>query len=243
MKKIAFYVEGLTEQFFINKLLIEIAGKKNIHIELQQFQGIGKPKKNVYPKSSSQPINPKHHALIFDCVGDGGVKPRILENCADLFAQGYTEIIGLLDLYPRLNLEKFENDLKNGIQKNGKIITQPLPNNTEIIVAVNEVETWFLAEFNHLKFIDEMLNIQFIETRLGFNLCKDDMTLREHPALDLHNIYQLAGKAYMDSNGKKQKNRVERTVECLDYGDIYLKISKKIIKLNDLITKINNFLT
>ncbi len=39
MKKIAFYVEGLTEQFFINKLLIEIAGQKNIEIELRQFQG------------------------------------------------------------------------------------------------------------------------------------------------------------------------------------------------------------
>jgi hypothetical protein len=37
MKKIAFYVEGQTEQFFINKLLIEIAGRKNIEIELKKF--------------------------------------------------------------------------------------------------------------------------------------------------------------------------------------------------------------
>ena len=35
MKKIAFYVEGQTEQFFVKTLLIEIAGYKNIEIELE----------------------------------------------------------------------------------------------------------------------------------------------------------------------------------------------------------------
>lgn len=80
MKKIAFYVEGQTEQFFINKLLIEIAGQKNIQIELQQFQGVGKPTKSIYPKTTAQPQNPQHFALIFDCKGDGGVKPRILQD-------------------------------------------------------------------------------------------------------------------------------------------------------------------
>ena len=36
MKKIAFFVEGQTEQLFINKLLIEIAGQKNILVELSR---------------------------------------------------------------------------------------------------------------------------------------------------------------------------------------------------------------
>ena len=71
MKKIAFYVEGQTEQFFINKLLIEITGKKNIQIELQQFQEVGKPTKSVYPKTAANPQNPQHFTLIFDCMGDG----------------------------------------------------------------------------------------------------------------------------------------------------------------------------
>jgi hypothetical protein len=65
MKKIAFYVEGQTEQFFINKLLIEIAGYKNIEIELEQFQGAKKGKnKSIYPKTSSQPVNPRELALL-----------------------------------------------------------------------------------------------------------------------------------------------------------------------------------
>ena len=43
MKRIAIFVEGQTEQIFVNKLLIEMAGKKNIAIELKRFAGIGKP--------------------------------------------------------------------------------------------------------------------------------------------------------------------------------------------------------
>lgn len=243
MKKIAFYVEGVTEQFFINKLLIEIAGQKNIEIELQQFQGVGKPKKIIYPKTVSQSVNPKHHALIFDCVGDGGVKPRILEDHQRLFSQGYSEIIGLLDLYPRLDLIKFENELTNGTQRNGRAITAPLPPNTDIIVAVNEVESWFLSEYTHFKRIDISLTDSLITSKVGFNPCTDDMTLRTHPAMDLHEIYRLANKAYMDSNGRKRKNRIEKTVECLDYANIYIKLSNSITKLNELISKIDIFLT
>jgi hypothetical protein len=243
MKKIAFYVEGLTEQFFINKLLIEIAGQKNIEIELRQFRGANKGyKTDIYPKTSSQPVNPKHHALILDCVGDGGVKPRILEDYQRLFSKGYSEIIGLLDLYPKTDLAKFENELIKGTVKNGRTITQPLPKNTDIVVAVNEVESWFLSECTHFKCIDNILTNSLIISNMGFDPCTDDMTLRSHPAMDLHTIYQLADQSYMDSNGRKRKNKVERTVECLDYADIYITLRCRILKLKQLISKIDSFL-
>lgn len=244
MKKIAFYVEGQTEQFFINKLLIEIAGYKNIEIELEQFQGSKKGQnKSIYPKTSSQSVNPKHYALIVDCVGDQSVKSRIMEEYQSLLAQGYTEIVGLLDLYPRPNLAKFENELIHGTVKRGRQVTLPLPLNTSIIVAVNEVEAWFLSECTHFACIDQHLTNSFIISKVGFDPCTDDMTLRFHPAQDLHDIYQLANKAYMDSKGNKPRNRVERTVECLDYANIYINLTNKITKLRELISKIDAFLT
>ncbi|MCP4353872.1 MAG: hypothetical protein GY795_51145 [Desulfobacterales bacterium] len=244
MKKIAFYVEGLTEQFFINKLLIEIAGQKNIEIELRQFQGARRGHRtDIYPRTTSQPVNPQHHALILDCVGDGGVKPRILEDYQRLFSRGYSEIIGLLDLYPRADLTRFENELVNGTIINGRTITQPLPINTEIIVAVDEVESWFLSECTHFTCIDNVLTNSLIISNMNFDPCTDDMTLRSHPAMDLHTIYQLANHSYMDSQGKKRKRRIERTVECLDYADIYIMLRYRITKLNQLISKIDNFLT
>ncbi len=243
MKKIAFYVEGLTEQLFINKLLIEIAGQKNIEIELERFQGAGKTRgKEIHPKTTSQPINPKHYALILDCAGDGGVKSRILEDYQGLFSQGYSEIVGLLDLYPESDLAKLEAYLANGVEKNGRLIIPALPSNTTIIVAVREVESWFLSECNHFQCIDETLDNSFITSKVGFNPCTDDMTTLNHPAGELHKIYQLAGKIYVGSNGRKRKNRIEKTVECLDYAGIYIALRNRITKLNNLISKIDGFL-
>jgi hypothetical protein len=39
MKKIAFFVEGQTEQFFINRLLREIANDKTIATDLRVLRG------------------------------------------------------------------------------------------------------------------------------------------------------------------------------------------------------------
>lgn len=220
MKKIAFYVEGVTEQLFINKLLIEIAGYKNIEIELECFQGVGKPhNKATYPQTRSQPINPKHHALILNCSGDGSVKSRILEDYQRLFSQGYIEIVGLLDLYPRPDLAKFEDSLFNGVINKGRLIIPALPSKTSIIVAVREIESWFLSECQHFQCVDAMLSNAFIISGVGFNPCIDDMTRLDHPAGTLHRIYQLAGKSY-----KKHRNEIEQTVECLDYSELYLTL-------------------
>lgn len=239
MKKIAFYVEGQTEQLFINKLLIEIAGQKNIQIELQRFQGVGKATKSIYPKTTAQPQNPQHFALIFDCMGDGGVKRRILEDAVSLFNQGYSEVIGLIDLHPRTDLAKFENELSNGTLRNGRRVTQPLPNDTSIVIAVREIEDWFLAECNHYTCIDGSLTLDTTQiANLGFNPCIDDLTLRNTTAAeDLKSVYQLVGKTY-----EKSKKKVERTVECLDYANLYVEVSSKVSKFNELIDKINKFL-
>jgi len=242
MKKIAFYVEGQTEQFFINKLLIEIAGKKNIEIELQKFQGVGRPVKSIYPKTTAQPQDPQHFALIFDCVGDGGVKSRILQDAGSLFNQGYSEVVGLRDLYPLLltDLSRFENELNYGTVRNERTIIPPLPNGTSIVIAVREIEDWFLAECYHYGYISTSLVLDSTQiANLGFNPCSDDLTLRVGSAAhDLKTVYELARETY-----KKTKNKIERTVECLDYTNLYINIRYRISKLNELITKIDNFLT
>ena len=241
MKKIAIFVEGQTEQFFINKLLIEIAGEKNIAIILKKFIGKGQPKKDVYPKSLSQGISPKHTALIYDCGSDESVKTRILEEYQNLFSQDYTEIIGIRDLHPLENLQKLESRLLNGLIKNGRITEAALPYNTSIIVAVYEIEAWFLSECNHFSCIDINLTKELISrhaSRLGFDPYIDDMTLLPKPSDCLKDVYQIVGKTY-----SKKKNHIERTVECLDYSNVYIGLRDKIQKLADLIFKIDTFLT
>lgn len=63
------------------------------------------------------------------------------------------------------------------------------------------------------------------------------MRVRPNPANDLNMIYQLEGRGY----GKK-KNQVERTVNYLDYSELYLNIRHKIPELEELIQKIDSFL-
>lgn len=237
----AFYVEGQTELFFINKLLIEIAGQKNIQVELQQFQGVGKSTKSIYPKTVANPQNPQHFALIFDCMGDGGVKPRILQDAVSLFSQGYSEVVGLLDFYPRTDLAKFEIELSNGTLRNGRRIA-PLPNDTSIVIAVREIEDWFLAECNHYACIDASLVLDSTQiANLGFNPCLDDLTIRNTTAAeDLRSVYKLGDKK---TTYNKSKDKLERTVECLDYANLYVNVCQKIPKLRELVAKIDNFLS
>lgn len=241
MKKIAFFVEGQTEQFFLNKLLIEIAGAKNILVKLQKFKGKGKtPTDDIFPKTLAQGNNKVNHfALIYDCCGDGSVKSRILEEYQDLLADGFSEIIGFRDLFPLPDLNKLEDRLANGLIVNGIRREAALPTNTKIIVAVREIEDWFLAENHHFKEIDPRLTDDFIVSNVPFNPFVDDLTLRTVSAAhDLKSIYKLVNKSY-----SKNIDKVERTVECLDYANIYLNIRIKMVKLNELITKIDDFLS
>jgi hypothetical protein len=73
---------------------------------------------------------------------------------------------------------------------------------------------------------------------MGIDPCVDDVTLLIQPSITLKDIYQLVNKTY-----KKDKKVVEKTVECLDYANIYINQRSRIIKLDELITKIDTFLT
>jgi len=228
MKRIAFYVEGQTEQFFVKELLIEIAGRKNIQVELEKFAGKASPRIQLVDLSLS-PASPKYSALIYDCCGDGSVKTRMLEDYSRLFSTGYSKIIGVRDLFPLTDLARLERTLGT---------VQPLPANADIIIAVNEVEAWFLAETNHFSCINPRITIASVISALGVDPTVDDMSLLSNPAVDLDNVYKIAGERYT-----KRKSNVERTVNCLDYSNLYLNVRHKMNKLDDLITAIDHFLT
>lgn len=237
MKRIAFFVEGQTEQIFVNKLLTEIAERNSIKIELFQLRGgTSVPKLKIpVPQNPSYtaPSTPSYEAWIFDCGSDEKVKSDILDNISNLSTSGFSEVIGIRDLFPIAisELTILETRL-NAIPH-----SFPLPIPYTIVVAVSEIEAWFLSECKHFQCIDSRLTNTFIKSKMKFDPCVDDMTLRQQPSKDLNNIYQLVGQTY-----NKRKNNVERTVECLDYTDIYVNLKSKITQLDRLISKIDNFL-
>jgi hypothetical protein len=130
---------------------------------------------------------------------------------------------------PITDLAKMEAGLAHGI-----------PANTSIVIAVHEIEAWFLADHAHFTCIDSALTLAFIQSKrfdLGFDPYIDDPIHRSQPSADLHAIYQLVGKSYT-----KKKRQVEKTVECLDFAQIYVNLAPNIAKLGEFISKIDRFL-
>lgn len=233
MKKIAFFVEGQTEQIFINRLIKEVIGSGNVTVIQKKIQGGTNAPKREFVRGYSISRQSEYTALIYDCGSDNRVKSEILDNIESLRESGYNLIVGLRDLYP-LPLDDLSR-LEKGLNFRPYALKE-LQNPFDIIIAVREVETWFLAESSHLTKIDKRLTGRFIEKHLGFNPYIIDPVSREHPSADLNRIYKLAGKSYT-----KKHHQVEKIVNKLDFNKLRREVRYKIDSLNTLIRIIESF--
>ena len=105
----------------------------------------------------------------------------------------------------------------------------------QFILAIMEIEAWFLAEATHYPKIDPSITVEAIKARLGFDPENDDMQQRDAPADDLNNCYAIGGKTY-------KKHKAKDTVDALDFALIYMEICNKLDYLKRLITSIDDFL-
>lgn len=233
MKKLAIFVEGQTEQLFVEKLLIEMAGQKNITINKLKSK-ISKKGNRSFKiiDASSATFNTIYYVLIYDSGNDDLVKSDILDNYNSLVRENYQKIIGLRDVYPK----KFQDiiRLKQGLKYGVKTI--PIPVN--IVLAVMEIEAWFLAEVTHFLKIHSALTLERIITNLNFNPKTEDVETRDHPANDLNTIYKLERFAYT-----KKKSNCQRTVNALNYNELYLTLPQRVSSLNDFIKEVDSFLS
>ncbi len=233
MNKLAVFVEGQTEQVFVERLLREIAGNKEIEIKDCRPTGRrkGKPT-HLHIEASTADSRNKFFVLIVDCGGDERVKSLIRDNYDSLVKKGYQAIIGIRDVFPeqRANIPK----LRAGLHYRMKTV----PIQVEFILAVMEIEAWFIAEYTHFRRLSNRLTVERIQSEIGFDPSTDDIELRDHPSEDIRNIYQLAGFAY-----NKSKTNVQRTVGLLDYANIYVELGQKINDLNCLLEQIDAFLS
>lgn len=234
MKKIALFVEGQTEQIFVERLIKEMFAKDQISIISKRMQGGRNAPKQELVRSASFSRKAYYQFLIYDCGADNRVKSEILENIPNLMDAGYSQIIGMRDLYP-LTINDLPR-LEAGLQFVPNYIRRKYKDPFRIIVVVQEVETWFLAETHHLKKVDRRLEGPFIKKRLGFNPYTIDPLERRHPSKDLNDIYQLVGRSYT-----KKYFQVQRLVGRLDFDNIFRHIRYNIAELNELITILERF--
>lgn len=232
MKRYAFFVEGLTEQIFLEKLLVEIFNLNTIVIDTKKIRGGSKNPISITQIGTTNVSNDNaYYILIYDCGGDSSIRSYIEDQRNNLLNSGYIKIFGIRDVYPdfiRSEIHNLEFGLYFGLPQ------RDLP--TKFILSVMEIEAWFLAEEKHYTQIDSRLTSEFIKNNYPFDPANDNAELRDEPATDLNNIYQLVGKRY-----KKEKLLIERTLNSLDYDNIYLTVCRRTNQLNKLIKEINLF--
>ena len=232
-KKIACFVEGQTEQIFVEKLFKEIAGYKKISIETFKFQG-GKGNRRTQPLKLSIVKDAPFFVLLYNCDCDSQVLSDIKDQQISLTNSGYEKIIGLRDLYPT-PLEK-KQEVEKGIRGRLKLLQNkgiPISMN----LAVMEVEAWFLAEWNYLAKIDNRLTCDFILQKCGLDLRIIDTEQRTHPSQDLDEIYRLVSRNY-----DKSEKTSQEIINNLDYEFLYLHLVNSVTQLKRFIDEIDSFL-
>lgn len=233
MKRMAFFVEGQTEQIFVNRLVRYLLGPKNTNIiQIKVKGGTNIPKQEI-TRHKSLARRPDFEVLIVDCGSDNRVKSEMLENLENLNENNYKFLVGLRDLYP-LPLDELER-LEKGLRFLPPRLKK-LPAEFDVIVAVREIETWFLTETTHFEKINKRLSGDYIKSRLGFNPFNIDPISREHPADDLNEIYKLVGQSYA-----KKFNQTQKMVQKLDIKEITGTLRRKISGVNRLLSLIEKF--
>lgn len=241
MKKIAIFVEGQTEYDFVKRLLFEIIGKENISIIANRMFGgdskIANPR-NQKPYDEHLIIDAPFQASFFISSGDNKVTSDIQEEKDRLGNLGFSKIIGLRDVRGDQNKRKLTHTDLPDIERLHRLVERSISIPTQIITAVMEIETWFLAETNHYAKIDDRLTKDFVVSQidiLGFNPYSDDLTLRLEPKEDLQKLYSMVKKNY----SKKETVR-NKTINCLDYSNLRNNIEIEPIK--KLFKSIDDFL-
>lgn len=227
MKKIAIFVEGQTELELTCKLLIEIAGKRKIALEIKE-QHRGVLNFIELRSNTNNNSNPEIYILLVNCNTDNQVKSQIAEQHASLTASGYTKIIGLRDVFPfqHSDIPRIDSLMSAGLPTGGASIV--------IILAILEIEAWFIDEHTHYINIHPEMTIDEIKSR-GVDLASTPGDSISNPADTLNQIYSYWGLAY-----KKTRKHVERTLKAISFEELYITVRSKASSLDKYISELES---
>jgi len=236
MNRIAVFVEGQTEQLFVAKLFREIAGRSNLQVET--WKAAGPRHSRRFQSLYTDPEHPEvqYYVLVVDSSNEDSVVSDMLSQYESLAAKGYCRILGLRDVYPASGASapaKLEGVLRDYVAR--LLPTPAIP--VEVLLAVMEIEAWFVAEHTHFGKLDPTLTCERIRKEVGFDPSKDNVENIRHPSAKLDQIYQLVGKRYT-----KRKASARNTVKKLDGALLYIDVPKRAPRLLRLLKHIDAFL-
>lgn len=234
MSKLAVFVEGQTEQLFVQRLVEEVAGRHNVAIEMRKasFGGRSGLTRSFVRRESSDARNKQFFVLIVDCGTDNRVASDIRDEYASLVNAGYSRVLGLRDVYPqpRSKIPAMRSAIKPFLPKGS------IP--VDIVLAIMEIEAWFLAECTHFERLYAGITLANVNNAIGSDALTLDVESIAHPSETLNTIYQLVGRAY-----RKNKDQVSDIVDELDYARLYLELTERVSALKCFCDHLDSFLS
>jgi hypothetical protein len=233
MKKIAFFVEGQTEQIFISELLNQLFSEHKKVIKTHEMR---KLYHNINIENFITDETKEYFIVIYDCGTDNKIKSDILDNYQKLRESGYNNIIGLQDFFnpKRQKKEITVQQLKRGLNFG---LEQIIP--TEIFLAVQEIEAWIIAEEKHYETIVPGFQIGDINAIAGINIQAGNSEEISHPAIVLDKIYKAGGRT---SGYSKNEYVVKDIISKLDFTNLYLNVRNRNASLNELLTCLDSLI-
>jgi len=218
MKRIAIFVEGKTEFFFVFRIIRLIFDARNI--SYHGFELIGK---KLQPMRYECFNDQSQYFFQVVIVGnDERVISVIKENEASMVERGFNLIIGLRDMYSKhydkqargsINPEitrKFQDSTKSDVEhmKN--------PSKISFHYAVMELEAWFLSMYKILERIHQDLTVDRIKDMLGIDLSSLDPEQKFYkPSIIFRQILGLENVTY-----KKSESDIKKVVNKIELEDL-----------------------
>lgn len=229
MRKVVIVVEGVTEIVFVHGLLDVLLGVNTQHAIRWQFQVSGNWNERVFGNVNGDVLD----ILLISPGGDGSVRSWIRERIKGFADAGFSAVIGLRDLYNRqqpVDLEWNRKDDEN--------LTATWKIKTTVYFAVQEIEAWFLLDYQMPSRFNAGLTVEKIEDKFGINLRAARVETISHPALVLARILKSVGVDYDKSEGS-----VQRVCFRLDYENLYVTERKRCPSIDSFLLGLDDAIT
>jgi len=232
MKKLAVFVEGLTEQILVRHLLQTVLDRNRIAIQTVKITGGHNVRMSfTVMRAAHVEKDTDYYVLVYDCGGETNVKSYMMAHRSKLVSSGYQMILGLRDVYPNFERREIGMLIKG--------LNYQLPQKgarTRIQLAIMETEAWFLGEYRHLKKVSRKLTPEYIEKHLGFNPKTGNMEDRDHPSEDMKAVYRLVGHDYT-----KKRDRLNAVVGKIDFNYFTHGLAKRMPSLGKFVRELELF--
>lgn len=208
MKKVAIYVEGKTEMFFVYHLLLNIYSSRRSQMAIDCFEVL---KDGDFGSMGCRICNEnaKFYFEIINVGGDKKLLSTIINRGAYNEKKGFQKIIGIRDMYSLEYKHKskiIDQDVSQRfIEQARKEINDRYCNPKKIvfIFSIMEIEAWLLAFYKVFERQDKNLSKKEISNILGFDIETENPENKLfHPKKNIEDIYEHSSKLIKYKEGE-----------------------------------------